>query len=35
MKLHTIPIYESYKIILYRKQTPFMKNTIYFYNLYF
>ena len=34
-KLHIIPIYLCYKIILYRKRTPFMKNTIYFFNLYF
>ena len=27
-KLHIIPIYLCYKIILYRKRTPFMKNTI-------
>ena len=35
IKLHTIPIYNCYKIILYEKLTPFMKNTIYFFNLYF
>ena len=35
IKLHIIPIYKCYRIILYRKQTPFMKNTIYFLNLYF